>query len=63
MSIAIPVRTLDEVFAVCRFMAGFPGPWWLGGGWAIDIWAGAPSREHEDIEICVLRRDQDAAHA
>ncbi len=59
----IPTRTLDEVFAVCRFTEGFPGPWWLGGGWAIDIWTGGPSREHEDIEICVPRSYQEAVHA
>jgi putative redox protein len=53
-----PVRTLDECLAVCRFMAGWPGPWWVGGGWAIDLWAGGASREHEDVEICVPREDQ-----
>ncbi len=59
----IPSRTLDEVFAVCRFMADFRGPWWVGGGWAIDLWADGPSREHEDIEICVPRSTQEAVHA
>lgn len=39
-------------------MAGFPGRWWLGGGWAIDAWFGSQSRDHEDIEICVARHDQ-----
>jgi hypothetical protein len=39
-------------------MAQFPGPWWIGGGWAIDLWIGSQSREHEDIEVCVLRRNQ-----
>jgi hypothetical protein len=60
---SIPTRTLDELFAVCRFMSDFPGPWWVGGGWAIDAWAGGPSREHEDIEICVRRQEQQAIHA
>jgi predicted glycosyl hydrolase (DUF1957 family) len=54
----IPSRTLDEVFAVCRFMADFLGAWWVGGGWAIDLWLGDQSRDHEDIEVCILRRDQ-----
>ncbi len=54
----IPSRTLAEVFAVCRFMANFPGLWWIGGGWAIDLWLGSQSRDHEDIEVCVLRRNQ-----
>jgi hypothetical protein len=54
---------LDEVLAVCRFLGDFPGPWWVGGGWAIDVWMGNPSREHEDVEICVLRSDQAALKA
>jgi hypothetical protein len=58
-----PNRSLDEVFAVARFLKDFLGPWWVGGGWAIDIWAGEPSREHEDIEISVRRSDQEALQA
>jgi hypothetical protein len=58
-----PVRRLDELTAVCRFLDAFPERWWIGGGWAIDVWAGAPSREHEDIEICVMRHDQAALQA
>jgi 8-oxo-dGTP diphosphatase len=56
-------RTLDELLAVCRFIHGFSAPWWVGGGWAIDLWAGAWSRPHEDIEICVHRRDLPAVFA
>ena len=59
---AMPVRTLDEVQAVARFMQHFPGQWWFGGGWAIDLWLGQQSRDHEDIEICVWRDDQRAVH-
>jgi hypothetical protein len=40
-------------------MTHFPGPWWIGGGWAIDLWLGSQIREHEDIEVCVLRHNQD----
>jgi hypothetical protein len=57
-----PERTLNELLAVGRFLKGFPGMWWIGGGWAIDSWLGKASRGHEDIEICILRRDQDAAY-
>lgn len=32
-------------------------PWALAGGWALDLWAGAQSREHSDIEIAIVRRD------
>jgi hypothetical protein len=56
-------RTLDELLAVCRLMADYPVPWWVGGGWAIDAWLGEASREHEDVEVCVLREDQGRLHA
>ena len=57
------MRTLDEVRAVGRFLAGFSGPWWVAGGWAIDLWLGSMGREHEDIEISVRREDQAAIRA
>ena len=54
-----PTTTIEDVLAVCRFMAQeWTGPWWVGGGWAIDLWAGSKSRTHEDVEICVPRTDQ-----
>ncbi|MDQ1614913.1 MAG: hypothetical protein QOJ60_852 [Actinomycetota bacterium] len=35
---------------------GAPFPWWVVGGWAVELGGGAP-REHEDIEVSVARRD------
>ena len=32
--------------------------WWVAGGWAIDLILGHQSREHGDLDILVLRRDQ-----
>jgi hypothetical protein len=55
----IPSRSLSELHAVCRFLSDFSGRWWLGGGWAIDAWLGEQSRDHEDIEICIARHDQE----
>ena len=52
------MRTLDDVRAVGRFLADFPGPWWVAGGWAIDLWLGTVTREHEDIEISIRRADE-----
>jgi hypothetical protein len=35
--------------------------WWaVAGGWAIDLWLGAQTREHHDIEVVVRRDDQGA---
>jgi hypothetical protein len=55
-------RTLDELLAVGRFLEDFPGRWWIGGGWAIDVWLGKVSRQHEDIEVCILSNDQEAVY-
>jgi aminoglycoside-2''-adenylyltransferase len=33
-------------------------PWWVAGGWAVDLFLGHQTREHADIEIAVLREDQ-----
>lgn len=36
-------------------MADFDGPWWIGGGVAIDLFIGKTTREHEDIDVSVLQ--------
>jgi hypothetical protein len=54
---ASPFAPIEEA---ARLMAGFPHPWFVSGGWAIDLFAGRVTREHEDREIAVLRRDQEA---
>jgi hypothetical protein len=33
-------------------------PWWIAGGWAIDLHLGRQTRQHEDIDVLVLRDDQ-----
>jgi Aminoglycoside-2''-adenylyltransferase len=36
---------------------GFAGPWWVAGGWAVDLAVGASTRSHDDLDVAVLRRD------
>ena len=33
----------------------FDGPWWIAGGWAIELFAGVPIRPHDDIDIEIPR--------
>src|SRR5687767_9133170 len=33
-------------------------PWWIAGGWAVDLFVGQETREHADIEVAVLRKHQ-----
>lgn len=37
---------------------GFGAPWWIAGGWAIDLFLGRQTRAHGDIDLAVLRGDQ-----
>jgi hypothetical protein len=31
--------------------------WWVAGGWALDLFIGAQTRPHADLDIGILRRD------
>lgn len=46
--------------AVKRVFEDAPFPWVIAGGWAIDLFLGYQTREHDDIDVLVLRRDQRA---
>ncbi len=37
--------------------------YYVVGGWALDLWHGAQTRDHEDLEICVSRNDLAAVRA
>ncbi|MEU8571212.1 amino acid transporter [Streptomyces pathocidini] len=51
----MPERPEDvvAVFAKADF------PWWIAGGYAIELAAGRELRPHGDLDVLVLRRDQD----
>src|SRR5438067_2328729 len=55
--------SFEPIEAVARVMAGFPHPWFVSGGWAIDLFMGQVTREHADREVGLLRRDQQALRA
>jgi len=48
---------------VATLFASLSAPWWIAGGWAIDLFLGRQTREHEDIDVLFLRRDQAAVRA
>jgi len=39
-------------------MRGFDAPWWIAGGWALDLWMGRETRNHQDLDVAILRGDQ-----
>jgi hypothetical protein len=46
---------LDEAVAL---LDDFPARWWIAGGWALELFVGRPIREHEDVDVLVLRSEQ-----
>src|SRR5215471_17077209 len=38
-------------------LAAISAPWWIAGGWALDLFRGAPARPHVDLDVGVLRCD------
>ncbi len=50
----------EAIRGLGTLMAGFPRPWFVAGGWAVDLWLGRRTRDHADLEIAVARDDQEA---
>ncbi len=48
---------------VAQFLAPLSAPWWIAGGWAIDLFLGRQTREHDDIDVQILRCDQHEVRA
>jgi len=55
--------SLNDPLSVSALMAGFPAPWAIAGGWAIDLFLGRESRPHADVDVAVFRADQAALRA
>lgn len=39
-------------------MRGLAAPWWVAGGYAVELTVGHAYRDHDDVDIALLRRDQ-----
>jgi hypothetical protein len=50
--------TFADIEALVSLLTDFTHPWFIAGGWSIDLFLGKVTREHSDIEVSVLRRDQ-----
>jgi hypothetical protein len=57
MAVGDPWKALS-VAEVAALLDGMPIRWWVAGGWAIDLFVGAPTRDHDDLDVAVLRPDQ-----
>jgi len=43
---------------IAQLLAGFARPWWICGGWALDLFLGHETRRHDDLDVALLRQDQ-----
>jgi hypothetical protein len=46
-----------------RWFVELQVPWWIAGGWALDLFVGRQTRAHGDLDVGVLRRDIAAVRA
>ena len=44
-----------SIDAVSRLLQSATVPWWIAGGWVIDLHLGHRSRAHADVDVLVLR--------
>jgi hypothetical protein len=51
-------RTEDAAAFAARIMSGFPAPWAVAGGWALDLFLGRVTRPRADLELAIFREDQ-----
>jgi hypothetical protein len=51
---------LDEAKAL---LAGLPVDWWISGGHALELYVGASWRDHDDLDVSLLRADAGALTA
>lgn len=53
---------MDPSFAPLRaeleHVADLPVPWYVAGGWAIDLFVGQVTRDHQDVDLVIGRRHQ-----
>ena len=56
------IRSADfePVHAVVSLLSDLAVPSWITGGWAIDLAVGHRTRDHTDIDIMMLERDEQA---
>lgn len=52
----LPWRDMRPLDAA-NLLAGIRAPWWIAGGWALEMFRGTVTRSHSDLDVGVFRRD------
>jgi hypothetical protein len=45
------MNQFNLLLKISKLMKDFNKPWYIAGGWAIDLFLGLVTRSHQDIEI------------
>ena len=53
-----PMDSLAEVQKVSALFSDLPCPWFICGGWAIDLFLNRVTRQHKDVDVAIAREDQ-----
>ena len=48
----------QQVLSMAEVLTELDRPWYVAGGWAIDLYLQKRRRNHKDVDIAVFRRDQ-----
>lgn len=48
----------QEAKIIHNLLKSYSGKWMIAGGWAIDLFLNQKTRNHQDIEIAIPRKDQ-----
>ncbi|MFD2673079.1 nucleotidyltransferase domain-containing protein [Marinicrinis sediminis] len=51
------LRDEPQLIALQEWMKNCDFPWWVAGGWSIDLFLNRKTREHQDVDVVVLRQD------
>lgn len=54
----VSASSFEAPLRAAQLLATLTHPWWIAGGWALDLLRGERSRDHVDVDIAVLRKDQ-----
>jgi hypothetical protein len=54
----IDLKPFQPLIEVVGMLSSLYIPWYVAGGWAIDLYVQQYRRKHKDIDIAIFRRDQ-----
>jgi len=53
-----PADAFGPVHDIVTLLSDFRRPWFIAGGWAIDLFLRRVTRDHDDVDVAIFRRDQ-----